>query len=97
MPPKKKGKQEKAGTSAAPNPFEGKIKELEAIDDGSGIPKNACTFQIRFEIEQTNIEDYIIQMNFISSDKPDELQVIQTPLIQNWEEKEEEIEDEEDD
>jgi len=36
-------------------------------------------------------------MNFISSDKPDELQVIQTPLIQNWEEKEEEIEDEEDD
>jgi hypothetical protein len=26
-------------------------------------------------------------MNFVSSDKPDEIQIIKTPLIENWEDK----------
>lgn len=90
MPPKKKGKQDKAGQGQQANPFEGKIKEMEAIDDGTGIPKNACTFNIEFEIEHIDIEDYLIQMNFISSDKPEEMQIIKTPLIDSWEEKEDE-------
>ena len=53
MPPKK-GKDPKGGN----DPYAAKIEALEAEDDGSGIPKNACVFKIKFEIEQHNINNY---------------------------------------
>ncbi len=91
---KAKKKTAKKGGS---DPFEKEIEALEAVEDEDGIPKNAVVFTVQFEIEHIDIEDYKIQMNFIDKSDPEQLQKIEIPLIQNWDEKEEEIEGEEQD
>ena len=54
---------------------------MEEEDDGTGIPKHAAVFKIKLEIEHINIENYVIKMNFIDPDNPDQIKTIMTPLI----------------
>ena len=83
---KKKGKDAKG--KGANDPFEKEIETLEAIEDEDGIKKNAVVFNLEFEIEHIDIQDYIIQLNFIDKADPSKVTKFETPLIDQWDEKE---------
>ncbi len=62
--PKKVGKKT-AAKSGDNDALLKKIEELEAIEDEDKIPKHACFFKLKFEIEHVDIDDYMVLMKFI--------------------------------
>jgi hypothetical protein len=87
--PKKKDKGGKA-TGGGLEAYAKEIEDLEAIVDDDKVLKHAVVFTLELEIEQTAIEGYNIQGSFMAKDQQKEgdgIDVFETPLIEEWEEK----------